>query len=117
MLEHQGSLQIEILKEGFEQAKNTVMAGLEAKSKFIEAQWQKELTESAIKRINYESEHIKACFGLMDAMENLLKAFEDELQTERVRYDMMCKYFIGMKQLDRTLKNIHDLKSGNRKQD
>lgn len=114
MLEPQGSLQIEILKEGYESLKNTVMTGLESKSKFIEAQWQKELTESTIKRINIESEHIKACIGLMDTIENLIKAFEDELQTERVKYTFACKYFIGMKQLDKTFKEINELKAAKR---
>lgn len=114
MPELQNSLTIEILKEGYESLKNTVMIGLESKSKFIEAQWQKDLTEASVKRINIESEHVKMCIGLLDAMDNLIEAFEDEMQTERVKYDMTCKYFIGMKQLNNTLKEINELKAAKR---
>lgn len=79
----QGTVNIEILKEGYKTIQLAVLQGLSVKSKFIESQWTKELTESSIKRINTEQEHIKNVAGLIKSFEAIIERLELELQKSR----------------------------------
>ncbi len=84
-MELQGTVNVEVLKEGCASIKKEVLTGLSLKAKFIESQWQKELTENSVKRINIEQEHIKNVAGLIKSHEALTEQLELELQDSRQR--------------------------------
>lgn len=79
----QDKLKLEILKEGFQVQRESVEAGLASKATFVKNQYEKELTDAIFKRVKIEEEHIRNCIGLLETFDNLVKAFEDELQAER----------------------------------
>ena len=75
----QDKLKLEILKEGYEVQRKAVEDGLESKVRFVKSLREKELSEATVKRINVEEEHIRACDGLLQMLDDLIEAYEGEL--------------------------------------
>ena len=87
-MELQGTVNVEVLKEGCASIKKEVLTGLSLKAKFIESQWQKELTENSVKRINIEQEHIKNVAALIKSYEALVEQLQTELEDSRQKQSL-----------------------------
>jgi hypothetical protein len=80
----QNNLTIEILKEGLKVQLKEVEAGLESKARFIKDQYKKDLSPQIVSRMKIEEEHIRAVIGLVEHYNNMIEAYDQELQKERV---------------------------------
>lgn len=97
--ELQGTITVEILKEGVEIILNDVLSGLESKAKFIEKKFQEELTDSAFKRVQIEEEHVKNVGAMIKAFTDLIGALELELQQSREK-EIKANQMVRMAQKD-----------------
>jgi hypothetical protein len=79
----QEKVKIEILKEGYQVQRQSVESGLESKARFVKSQYEKELTDPIFKRVKAEEEHIRECVGLLQTIDDVIEAYEAELQSER----------------------------------
>jgi hypothetical protein len=84
----QDKLQIEILKEGFQNLKDQLLEELERKSKFVSEKMNGKLDDSIFKRVKAEETHIRNCMAFFEATKNLIDGYEAELQKTRERCDV-----------------------------
>lgn len=85
------NLQVELLLTEYQSCKDKVNANLTAKSRSIDAAYQKELNPKIINRIALEQSHIKVVAELQVATDSLTEAILEAFAGLSVKYGQMEK--------------------------